>query len=105
MYVCEITDLLGDINNVQSQEIECLDNCRKQKYTGLPDKTINLIKTKYFTVIQIQYILSGRLLSRTKKYRCKSQRVGIIVENNKYTGGTEITIYWIYIQHYIVYLI
>ncbi len=50
--MCERTEILGDINNVQSQVIECLDNCREQKYTGLPDKTIKLIKIKHFTVIQ-----------------------------------------------------
>ncbi len=79
--MCERTELLGDIINVQSQVIECLDNCREQKYTGVPIKTITLIKIKDYTVIQYQYILSGRLLSRTKIYRCKSQTVGIIVEN------------------------
>ncbi len=42
--VCERTEILGDINHVQSQVIECLDNCREQKYTGVPDITINLIK-------------------------------------------------------------
>ncbi len=50
--MCERTELLGDINNVKLQVIECLDNCREQKYTGVPDKTITLIKIKYFTVIQ-----------------------------------------------------
>ena len=52
--MCERTELLGDINNVQLQVIECLDNCRELKYTSVPDKTktINLIKIKYFTVIQ-----------------------------------------------------
>jgi hypothetical protein len=39
-------------NNVQSPVIECLDSCGEQNYTGLPDKTINLIKIKQFTVIQ-----------------------------------------------------
>ncbi len=50
--MCEWTEILGGINNVQLQVIECLDNCQEQKYTGVPDKTINLIKIKYFTVIQ-----------------------------------------------------
>jgi hypothetical protein len=50
--VCEGTEIFGDINNVQLQVIECLDNCREQKYTGIPDKTINSIKIKHFTVIQ-----------------------------------------------------
>jgi hypothetical protein len=49
--VCERTEILGNINNVQLQVIEYLDNCREQKYTGLPDKTINLIKIKHLTVI------------------------------------------------------
>ncbi len=40
----ERTDLLGDINNVQLQVIECLYNCGEQKYTGVPNKTINLIE-------------------------------------------------------------
>ncbi len=48
--MCERTEILGDINNVQSQVIECLDNCREQKCTGVPDKTITLIKNKHFTV-------------------------------------------------------
>ncbi len=48
--VCERTEILGDINNVQSQVIEWLDNCQKQEYTDLPDKTIDLIKIKHFTV-------------------------------------------------------
>jgi hypothetical protein len=50
--VCERTEILGDISNVQSQGIECLDNCQEQKYTGVPDKTITLIKIKHFTVTQ-----------------------------------------------------
>ncbi len=50
--MCERTEILGDINNVQSQVIECLDNCQEQKYSGVPDKTINLIKIKHLTVIQ-----------------------------------------------------
>jgi hypothetical protein len=50
--VCEGTEALGDINNIQSQVIECLDNCQEQNYTGLPEKTINLIKIKHFAVIQ-----------------------------------------------------
>ncbi len=50
--MCERTEILGGINNVQSQVIECFDNCQEQKYTGLPDKTINLIKVNNFTVIQ-----------------------------------------------------
>ncbi len=50
--MCERTEILGDINNVQLQVIECLDNCPVQKYTGLFDKTVNLIKIKHFTVIQ-----------------------------------------------------
>jgi hypothetical protein len=37
--------MLGDINNVQSQVIEYFDNCREQEYTGVPDKTIALIKS------------------------------------------------------------
>jgi hypothetical protein len=45
--MCERTEILGDINNVQLQVIKCLDNCREQKCTGLPDKTINLIKIKH----------------------------------------------------------
>jgi hypothetical protein len=45
VYVCEQTGILGDINNVQSQVMEYLDNCRDQKYTGIPDKTITLIKS------------------------------------------------------------
>ncbi len=52
MYVCERTEIVGDINNVQLQVIECLDICGEQKYTGVPDKTIALIKIKHFTVIQ-----------------------------------------------------
>jgi hypothetical protein len=51
VYACERTEILGDINNVQLQVIECLDNCREQKYMGVPDKTIILIKIKYSTVI------------------------------------------------------
>ena len=50
--MCERTEIVGDINNVQLQVIECLDNCRQQKYTGVPDKTITLIKITHFTVIQ-----------------------------------------------------
>ncbi len=36
--VCERTEILKDIKNIQSQVIECLDKCQEQKYTGLPDK-------------------------------------------------------------------
>ncbi len=50
--MCERTEILGDINNVQLQVIECLDNHQEQKYTGVPDKTITLIKIKHFTVTQ-----------------------------------------------------
>ena len=49
--MCERTELLGDISNVQLQVIECLDNCQEKKYTGVPDNTIVSIKIKYFTVI------------------------------------------------------
>ncbi len=42
--MCEKTEILGDINNVQLQVMEYLNNCQEQKYTGLPDKTITLIK-------------------------------------------------------------
>ncbi len=45
MYVCERTEILGDINNVQLQVMEYLDNCRQQKYTGVPESAINLIKS------------------------------------------------------------
>jgi hypothetical protein len=78
--VCERTEILGDINNVHLQVIECLNNCQEQKYTGIPDKTINLTKVKNVTVIQQQRILFGRLLLRTKINRRKSQTVGIIVK-------------------------
>ncbi len=50
--MCERTELLGDINNVQLQVIECLDKCREQKYAVVLDKTITLIKIKHFTVVQ-----------------------------------------------------
>jgi hypothetical protein len=36
VYVCERTEILGDINNVQLQVMEYLDNCQEQKYTGVP---------------------------------------------------------------------
>ena len=45
VYVCERTEILGDINNVQSQVMEYLDNCGEQKYTGVPDKTFTLTKS------------------------------------------------------------
>ena len=81
MYVCERTKILGDVNNVQLQVMEYLDNCQEPKYTGVPDKTITLIKSWHITVTYQQYILSGGLLLKTKIYRCKSKTVGIIVEN------------------------
>ncbi len=66
---------------MQSQVIECLDNCQEQIYTGQPDKTIYLIKNHHFTVTQQQYTISGSLLLQPKIYRHKSQTVGIKVEN------------------------
>ncbi len=47
--MCERAELLGNINNVQLQVIESLDNYQEQKYSGVLDKTIDLIKIKYFT--------------------------------------------------------
>jgi hypothetical protein len=37
VYVCERTEILRDVNNVQLQVMEYLDNCQETKYTGVLD--------------------------------------------------------------------
>jgi hypothetical protein len=98
VYECERTELLGGINNVQSQVIECVDNCREQKYTDVPDKTIDLIKIKY-----LKFILW--VIIKNKNIQAQISDGWDNSGEQKYTGGTVITIYWIYIEHFIVSLI